>query len=249
MRRLVLLVLVSVVPFLVPNSTHAAIGTATTVRAVSNGIRLTLIVPHRVYTTNALARVTVQVRNVSHHPVWTRIGVNCITWNPSVEVMDDRGTLAPQLPPSYFPPPCPRVGGQPLPPGAAVREHELVIIGARHVSAVLMVGKHLNGRVETPAVTVRLIPGTPLRVAVHDSLAGPFVQVDRPNGATGPLYVEDSAFCHLSAGMATFQNTLIWTPAPASPIYPDCGNTQEWHGLAGYLNYPVAAFDYVKPQE
>jgi hypothetical protein len=247
-RRLGLLVVVLVMPLLVPHVVRASASSPLTVSTVSNGVRLTLTVSRRVYAASALAQVTVQVRNASRHPVWTRIGVNCITWNPSVEVIDDRGTLTSQLPPDYFSPPCPRVGGRLLPPGAGVREHVLVIIGATHISATLLVGKRLNGRVQTPAVTVRLVPGTPPSVAVRDSPFGPSVQVDRPTGATGPLYVEDSAFCHLSAGIDTFQNTLIWTPAPAGPIYPDCGNTQEWHGLAGFLNYPVAAFDYVKPQ-
>jgi hypothetical protein len=243
------LALVLVVPFLVPNAARATTNSPLTVSTVSAGVRLTLTVPRRVYATNALARVTVQVRNVSPHPVWTRIGVTCITFNPLVEVMDDHGTLTPQLPSDIFPPPCHGLAGGLLPPGAGVREHVLVIVGGTHISAVLLVGKHLRGRVETPAVKVSLVAGTPPSVAVHDSPAGPFVQVDRPAGATGPLYVEDSASCPLSAGIDPFPNNLIRSPVPAGPVYPDCGNIQEWHGLAGYLNYPVAAFDYVKPQE
>jgi hypothetical protein len=237
-----------VVPFLVPQPTYATTSSPITVSTVSAGVRLTLTVPQRVYATNALAQVTVQVRNVSPHPVWTRIGVTCITFYPLVEVMGDHGTLTSQLPPDIFPPPCPRVGGQPLPPGGGVREHVLVIVGGTYISAVLLVGKRLRGRVETPAVKVSLVAGTPLPVAVHDSPNGPFVQVDRPAGATGPLYVEDSAFCHLSGGRDTYQSNLVWSPVPAGTIYPNCGDTQEWHGLAGYVNCPVAAFDYVKPQ-
>jgi hypothetical protein len=246
-HRAALLGLFLAIPFLVPVPAHATTGTATTVSTASAGVRLTLTVPRRVYMTDALAQMTVQVRNVSPHPVWTRIGVTCITFYPSVEVMDDHGTFTPQLPSNFFPPPCPWPGAQQLPPGGTVREHVRVIVGATHISAVLLVGKRLRGRVETSAVTVQLVPGTPPPVTVHDSPAGPSVQVDRPAGATGPLYVEDSAFCHLSTGIDTFQNNLIWYPAPADPIVPDCGDTQEWHGLAGYLNYPVAAFDYVKP--
>jgi hypothetical protein len=248
MHRTAVTVLLLVAPFLVPEPTHAVANPAITVTTVSAGVRLSLTVPRRVYMINALARVTVQVRNVSSHPVWTRIGVTCITYYPSVEVMDDHGALTPQLPSDFFPPPCPWPGAQQLPSGEVVREHVLAIVGGTHISAVLLVGKHLRGRVETPAVTVSLILGTPLSVAVHASLAGPFVQVDRPAGATGPLYVEDSTFCHLSGGRDTYQSNLIWSPAPAGPVYPNCGDTQEWHGLAGYLNYPVAAFNYVKAQ-
>jgi hypothetical protein len=39
----------------------------------------------------------------------------------------------------------------------------------------------------------------------------------------------------------------VWSPFLFDRIYSGCAGTQDWHGLAGYLNYPVATIDYTSP--
>lgn len=68
---------------------------------VSHGVRLVLVVPHRVYTRGALARVTVRLENLSEATGLQAF--RCGMLNPFVEVSDAVGQV--RYPPPFRSPP------------------------------------------------------------------------------------------------------------------------------------------------
>src|SRR5579875_3419188 len=70
-------------------------------RSVSRGLRLTLMAPDRAYPRFAVVRLTVRLRNVSHHAI--ALGAFCTRYNPFVQVLDGAGTIV--YPPALHYPP------------------------------------------------------------------------------------------------------------------------------------------------
>jgi hypothetical protein len=250
MIRGALLALSLGVPFLVPDPAHATTTASVSTSTVSDGMRLTLTLPRRVYLRNALVRATVRMQNVSHHTILTRIGDGCSSTNPSIEVFDGLGHLINQGPLIEFGNlGCPAIFGQPFLPGHTVRHHVFAVLRGRYARAVLNVGKNLNGQIITPKLSVRLVHGEAPIVTIKQSNVGPFAQVDRPHGASGPLYFVGSARCGSASNFKGYSTTPLWSRAAIAEVnrvYSGCYGAQEWHALAGYLNFPVATIDYVK---
>ena len=242
MCRTGLLVLVLVVPFLVPNSTHAATGTASSVSA--DGVRLTLTLPRTVYPRNALVRATVRVQNVGQRTVFTRIGDGCVSTNPFVEAFNRQGRRLDQGPSITFDRAggCTHVLGQPFTPGQFAVRHVFVVLRGRYLRAVLTIGKNLHRRDMSAKLAVNLIAGETPVVTINQT-DEPAVTVRRPPGATGSLYYSGSALCGTAAEPQTTQLDLLWSQV-SSPLHSGCLQTREWHGLVGYLNYPVVPIDW-----
>lgn len=108
---------------------------------------------------------------------------------------------------------------------------------------MLSIGKNLHGQDVSAKLAVRLIAGATPSVTI-DQTGEPFVTVRRPAGATGPLYYSGSALCGTAADPQTTQVNLLWSPV-SSPLHSGCLQTREWHGLAGYLNYPVTEINWI----
>jgi hypothetical protein len=107
---------------------------------------------------------------------------------------------------------------------------------------VLSIGQNLHGQDVGAKLAVSLIAGAAPRVTIGQT-AEPFVAVRRPPGANGPLYYSGSALCGTATDPQTTQSNLIWSPV-SSRFHSGCLQTREWHGLAGYLNYPVVSIDW-----
>jgi len=243
-KRCVIMPLLVVAPFLPGAHAVAATSPGTAVSTTAHGITLTLVVPIRVFPRNALVRFTVRVRNVSHHTVLTRLGPECIENSPYIEVLDDSGNATSQFPPNAEAPPCPIFFGQPLLSGHSVTQHVLAIVNGTSVRAVLPVGRKLEQQVVTPDVTVGLTENATQAVIIHRSIGAPFAVVARPATAHGPLYVEDSTYCGTATAGASLSANLIWHHVKGDHVYSGCAGPQQWHGFAGYLNFPVVSIDY-----
>jgi hypothetical protein len=239
-----LLALALVVPFLEPRAAHATTSTRISVSTVSaDGLRLTLMLPQRMFPRNALVRATVRIQNAGQRTVFTRIGDGCTSTNPFVEVFDRHGQLMDQGPSIAFGNPgCKHVLAQSFSPGRVVVRHVFAVLHGPYLRAVLTVGKSLHGEDVGAKLAARLIAGAAPRVTVGQT-AEPFVTVRRPLGANGPLYYSGSALCGTATDPQTTQSNLIWSPV-SSRFHSGCLQTREWHGLAGYLNYPVVSIDW-----
>ena len=242
-RVLMLFLLLSIAAFL-PARTQAFTMPRVSVSTVSaDGVRFTLTLPRTVYPRNALVRPTVRIQNVGRHTIFTRIGDGCTSTNPSVEVFSRQGRLMDQGPSVAFDNPgCKYVPGQPFTPGQVVVRHVFAVLRGRYLRAVLTIGKNLNAQDVSAKLTVRLVAGEAPTVTI-DQNGEPAVTVHRPPGATGSLYYSGSALCGTAADPQTTQVNLLWSPV-SSTFYSGCLQTREWHGLVGYLNYPVVPIDW-----
>jgi hypothetical protein len=186
---------------------------------------------------------------VSHYAVFTNLGPQCgLTTNPSIEVSNGKGQPSPQLPSiTYAGPTCGAIIGRPLLPQRSERLHVVGVVSGTHIRAVLHVGRNLARAVFTPRVQIRLTASAPLIAAIHQSNIGPYATVRRPSKAKGPLYFVESAMCGSSTHPQGREVNLVWSPFLFNRIYSGCAGAQDWHALAGYLNYPVATIDYTSP--
>jgi hypothetical protein len=194
-------------------------------------------------------KFSVIVRNESHYAVLTSLGPLCgLTTNPSIEVSNGQGQLTPQLPSVTYGRPCGgAVTGLPLLPGQTKRRYLVGVVSGAYIRAVLHVGRYLAKAFGTPRVQIRLTAGTPLTATIHQSNIGPYATVQKPVRAKGPLYFVESAMCGSSTNPQGREVSLVWSPFLFNRIYSGCAGPQDWHGLAGYLNYPVASIDYTSP--
>jgi hypothetical protein len=249
MKRLLLLLLLLVAPLSLIGEADAAVEAGVSTTITSHGLQVTLVLPRRSYPRNALVKTTVTMRNVSTHAVLTRLGPLCgPETNPSVEVSDPKGHLTPQLPATtYDNPGCKPATGEPLLPGQTYHQHLVAVLGGSYVRAAVRWGKWLHHDVATPRIRVHLTTETPLTVTIHSSPIGPYATIQRPSGAKGFLYVAGSAQCGSPTDPGQTILNLVWSPVSTNRAYSGCWGTQDWHALAGYLNFPVATIDYTSP--
>jgi hypothetical protein len=247
--RFLLLPLLVVAQLLPTGYAGARTSSGVAVSTISHGIRLTLVVPRHTYPRNALVQFSVIVQNVSHYTVLTSFGPFCgLTTNPSIEVSNGKGQLTPQLPSVTYGHPCSGVPtGLPLLPGQTTRQHLVGVVSGAYIRSVLHLGHDLTKAVDTPRVQIRLTAGTPLTAAIHRSNIGPYATVRRPSRAMGPLYFVESAMCGSSTNFQGLESNLVWSPILFHRIYSGYAGPQDWHGLAGYINYPVATIHYTSP--
>lgn len=246
-KHLLLLLLLLVAPL--SREAHAAVGVGVSATITSHGLQVTLVLPRQSYPLNALVKSAATVRNVSTHAVLTLLKSLCgPETNPSIEVSDRQGRLTPQLPATtYDNPGCRPVTGEPLLPGQTYHQHLVAVLSGSYVRVVVRWGKWLRHDVATPRIRVHLTTGTSLAATLHSSPMGPYATVQRPSGAKGFLYVAGSAQCGSSTDPGQTILNLVWSPVSTNRAYSGCWGTQDWHALAGYLNFPVATIDYTSP--
>jgi len=225
----------------------------TVISTVSHGVKLTLMVPRRVYPQNALVRVVVTLRNLSQQDVQILgQGMNCCfpyTLGAVVRNMSDQivypgdrteQTLGPPLSPLT------------VAPRHSMSQRVFLVLRAGRVQGVGQVqeGSELF-TVQTPVVTVRLVTERAPRVILHAAVADQVTATIRPpTQMKGYLYYLGSFLCgksYLPAGLpyaGEFQLSLH------SKLTADCSYTgtpvSSWYALAGWLNHPVVTIDYTQ---
>jgi hypothetical protein len=257
-RRMGLLVLVLVVPFLMSNTVHATANSPLTLNTVSHGVKLTLTVPSSEYLAGALVRVQIAIENVSAHPV--QLAGTCPPWGtPWVAVLDGIGNVV-------YPPAVTAVGVKGrtscsnlylvkrLSPGAAIKATRLIVLRDTHLQVRATLATHVeNGSQVTgfrdlhgKIMNVRLI-STSVEAATGVSASTFRVTVPMSAGDTGPLYYQYVLRCD-NSGSTSYSGTWRWRHASGSSIeltrLASCSTIPEWHVAAGYLGHPVSLIDY-----
>lgn len=261
MKRFLFLLFVVMVPLFSIRQEIASASSGITVSTTSHGIRLSLVVPKRSYPRNALVRFSVSVKNVSPHRIQVRLGAQCSYTNPDIEVLDVQGHLFPHIPSSHGEPsPQPPTAYNPFPgcerslgarwlePGQSAHQRDFAVLGYGHVRAVMMLGADLAPHAMTPEAQVLLTTGKAPIATFQHSNVGPYVTIQRPLGAGGRLYFVETATCFSASSPVSLSSSPLWLPViQGNRVYSGCYGKQEWHGYAGYLNYPVATIDYTSP--
>jgi hypothetical protein len=261
LKRFLLLSLLALAPLLPIIHANAKASSGISISTTADGIKLTLVAPQRSYPRNALVRFAVAVENVSNHRLQVRLGAQCSYTNPDIEVLDAQGHLfphnpsshgesSPQPPRAYNPfPGCERsIGLRWLQPGQAAHQRDFAVLGYGYVRAVMKLGADLAPHTMTPEAHVLLTTGKPPIATLKHSNVGPYVTIQRPLGAKGRLYFVETATCFSASSPVSLSSRPLWSPViQGNRVYSGCYGKQEWHGYAGYLNYPVATIDYTSP--
>ncbi len=182
--RIALVVLLTALAFFPsefgPRDTPAALpalarsaGSMSSHRVVTSayGFRLTLTVPRPTYSSNALARVVVRLRNVSHHSLQAAGEVLgfCQHRLAGVNVLNTADQAINPLPPPPAIPSCPFPRPYTLRPGQTITEEDRVVIMAERVQAETNVNTlssgtgYMGAELTTPIINVRLLPDSPPR--------------------------------------------------------------------------------------
>ncbi len=225
------------------------------VSTVSHGVKLTLVVPRRVYPQNALVRVLVTMRNLSRQDVQIlgqgmfccgQYSLGAVVRDTSGQILHATDRIGTPLGPGLSP--------LTVAPRHSMSERVFLVLRADRVQGVVQVQKGSDYfTVQTPVVTVRLVteraPQAILHAPVADQLAA---TIRPPTHMKGYLYSLGSYRCgksDLPAGLPSsaepFQLSLH------SRLTADCSYTgmpvTSWYVLAGWLNHPVVAIDYTRP--
>lgn len=227
----------------------------TVISTVSRGVKLTLMVPRRVYPENALVRVVVTLRNLSQQDVQiSGQGMFCCgQYSLGAVVRDTSGQIL-YASDRRETPLGPGLSPLTVAPRHSMSQRVFLVLRADRVQGVVQVQKGSDYfTVQTPVVTVRLVteraPRVILRAAVADQVTA---TIRPPTHMKGYLYYLGSYLCgksDLPAGLPSsaepFQLSLH------SKLTADCSYSTmpvtSWYVLAGWLNHPVVAIDYTRP--
>lgn len=243
------LLLMTVVPLL--GRTPEPSDSGTHVAAISHGVKLSLLLPRRVYPAHALVSGVVRIKNVSPQTVLIPgYPAACVSYNPGVQVTNVSGQIV-YPPPVTVPPPCPPPPNQPLLPGQSVEQRLYAVLDGPYVRAMVELQEQTAGSsaavmVTTPLIRLTLVPSTDPHLRPHISATTVSAVVRRPAHARGLLYY-DTWFirCPNGAGGQITGGSPLWMRTPGTTLSPDCTPVSEWHVIAGWLNYPVATLDYL----
>ncbi len=226
----------------------------TVISTVSRGVKLTLMVPRRVYPQNALVRVVVTLRNLSQQDVQILgQGMNCcFPYTLGAVVRDSSDQIVypgDRREHALGPPLSPLT----VAPRHSVRQRVFLVLRAGRVQGIVQVQKGSDYfTVQTPIVTVRLVTERAPQVILHAPVADQLTATIRPpTHMKGYLYSLGSFLCgktYLPAGLpfaGQFQLSLH------SKLTADCSYmgtpVTSWYALAGWLNHPVVAIAYIRP--
>ncbi len=226
----------------------------TVISTVSHGVKLTLMVPRRVYPENALVRVVVTLRNLSQQDVQiSGQGMFCCgQYSLGAVVRDTSGQIL-YASDRRETPLGPGLSPLTVAPRHSMSQRVFLVLRADRVQGVVQVQKGSDYfTVQTPVVTVRLVTERAPRVILHAAVADQVTATIRPpTHMKGYLYYLGSYLCgksDLPAGLPSsaepFQLSLH------SKLTADCSYStmpvSSWYALAGWLNHPVVAIDYTQ---
>ncbi len=251
MRKFALIPIFALILLLPATTSRASRVDRPHAQIVSHGIELTLMVPHAAYPRDALVRVSIVLRNVSHHKIWLEGGGPESPGKsfPQVEVLDDAGVIVyPPALPRYFPPRGPGPFPVPVSRGHQIVEHPYVALRGSYLVATVPVLK--NGRflgsateVTTPRAHVGLTASDAPQGHPAAPPGGPVTaMIERPSWAHGKLVYEDAALY----GGTDFVQHIDWTRG-GDVVTAGCSPLQEWDVVAGWPNHSVATFLYTPP--
>jgi hypothetical protein len=243
----------------VPNSrAHAHNLSWAVARTTSHGLRLTLTVPRRRYPRNALIRVTLQVTNVSRHPISIESGQNF----PRSYVLDSSGNdsydpVTPLGDESLLDVTGPGPRYEVINRGKTITSPDYLVLRGSEISARVFLGKlgaPAGPMITMPPITVTLRdePAPVVHVSTSPSLQA---VVTPPHPMSGSMFYFEETACATTAG--TYETGEGWVATKATvvtPIFGDassdpssCAGTRTWHALVGWLNHPVTYLSYQDP--
>jgi hypothetical protein len=241
--------LASAAPRAVEGSSLPAAGGAYGETSVVDGIRLTTVLPGRVFPRNSLVRVHVAVTNDSGKPVPLSAGCRNGRF-PLIfaAVLNRKGRIV------YFPPPlqpipqAPCLGGlgttdsgRELGPGKTLHRDEYVVLRGTRVAAVL---SGAQGQIESRPILARLTHGTAARLAISSDGSRVTVSPGRPT--RGPPLIAMDIECGPATpgGSPQFVDANTWHRAGNRTIHAPCAllggrPVVVWHIIAGWPGQPV----------
>lgn len=226
-------------------------------------VHLTLVLRTRAYPRDALAPVTMRVRNDRKQPI--EIPFGCMRDNPGAQILDGSGAIV--YPPAFgpsrgvgpFPPvscpaPVPPPGPNPIRPGHARTFHGYAVVrGARMNAVVDYLWQPSHGRlqyatVSTTSISLTTTASTPPVTQLHidkDSSVTALLVHPTP-GRHGPLLYQQLEQCTSSqaGGPEEYSSVWTWIPARSDRIRPLCPDPVQWLVVAGYVSQPAVQVEY-----
>ncbi len=261
--RLLAASLVLITVLLVPHSVLArGNGAAVRTQIVTDGVRLTLSLPKRMYPRNALVRATVTVHNVSRREVYVveRGSADNGFQTPQVEVVGPDGNVVypPALSMQFLPRPGQVGSTSILLPKQTIVWNEYVILRATRIRTWLDIQTSSapdapQRRVMTPPLMLHLVSGTAPRVTLRVTGSRVVAVLHPMWRAHGPLVYMDSGTC-VYPGLGTqYPEHFTWIPAlrhrftlQAEPALGPCPDVLAWRAIAGWNGQPVAQINYLQ---
>jgi hypothetical protein len=225
-----------------------------TVSKTVDGATLTLTIPRRSYPRDALVRVKVVLRNVSHRPmmVGTTAATECAQPGPGVEVLDAAGS-------GLYPPTVPWVmascGPVPRPirllPGHTLHHAILTILRGPLVRGVatLFPGYAVE-EVVTPSLQVTLTNGPAPTLTLITAPSLRLVVTPPSSIAHHTFYFVQGSVCPASPPAVQYRSAAPrWEPTGTPKngqfhLIEPCASPVRWVVAGGWLNQPVVTLDY-----
>jgi hypothetical protein len=222
--------------------------------AVSHGLKITLFVGQPSYPTDSLAQTTITVANVSSKPIGV-INSPCTGQFTHAEVINSKGVPYPWPLPTY-PVPCPLVLPAPLAPGASITDDSIVYMESGRLRAAVTIQTASPGseyvNITGTTLTVKLYSSPPEHAtfAAQPGSGGGFTTSIWPVPKdAGRLYYADVQICRgaqeqdIEGGMAGVWQSTSGSTLSTDILGPSCRH-EEWHLIAGWLDYPAAHLDF-----
>lgn len=228
----------------------SAPGAPNRVVVVTQGVRITVSVPQRVYPRDALVTVWIGVRNIARHVVYVP-GACAGPANPNVSVWSESGRLVyPPLVPVDEPRgpvvmACMGALPRPLKPGRALHWRRDAVLRGSRIDARFGLGGPTDMLVGSHWIHARLR----VRLTTSDAptlsvITSPVVTVDASAlPGVGPLIVSDWWFCPGDIRANGAHDRTFQAQAGTHLTLP-CARPTEWHGIVGRMGHSVARFNY-----
>ncbi|HZT95530.1 MAG TPA: hypothetical protein VFB34_01710 [Chloroflexota bacterium] len=216
---------------------------------VTDGLKITLVLPQSSYPKNALAATLIKVRNVSSNGIKLAAG-QCF---PPIhtDVLNKHGKPF-SYPDPFKPPSCGLSGGgRTLKPGQHVRLGSVVVLRSGNLRpSVLIQAKSTTVTALGKVVKLKLSHAGAEHIALTSGSNGSFIASITPAlSHAGPLYVALYETCKRANGSGQVEGLVpgTWQQRSGSTVSTDVfgpGCVRElWHLVAGWIGFPAAKLD------
>lgn len=236
------------------------------VQAVAHGVRLTLILPKRVFAADEITQAIVRVDDLTHRALV--IDHRCDTQNPAVNVRAADGFVLYPPPVVYLSAPtrCP-LHTTTLVGDSSYTSHPYVIVRAKYVQASVRLapkGAKATGMGPGPSFVVRtaetrvdLVPEDKpaVQLCSYSHLCATVEPPPGPKGLKvhGPLLYAFTAQCGSreipryvqSVWLQAAPNNDVFRP-PRYRVYPGCERPATWNFVVGWLGTPATHIHFVR---